>query len=99
MPSPKYIRAYLGSIGIDSTLGDALCARADSLWGVDGWNVGPSGISAGGKVVVPASAYMTFIHGIAAPVPTPAPAAAPKASAVVDEGEKDDKPVSRRRHR
>lgn len=95
MPSPKYIRAYLGSIGIDSTLGDALCARADSLWGAGGWDVGPSGISAGGKVVVPAAAYMTFIYGIAAPIPAPVP----KAPVVVDEGEKDDKPVSRRRHR
>ncbi len=92
MPSPKYVRGYLSSIGVDSTLGDALCARADSLWGVGGWDIGPVGIAAGGKVVVPAASYMTFINGIAAPVAVAPVAVEPESGEVEDEKPK-------RRHR
>jgi len=94
MPSAKYIRGYLSSIGIDSTLGDAFHARANALYGDGGWDIGPAGIVAGGKVVVPPAAYMTFIYGIAAPVA--APSAVVESESVEDE---DEKPVSRRRHR
>jgi hypothetical protein len=94
MPSPKYIRGYLSSIGIDSTLGDAFHARANALYGDGGWDVCPTGIVAGGKLVVPAAAYMTFIYGIAAPV-----AAKPVEVESESAEDEDEKPVSRRRHR
>jgi len=89
MPSAKYVRGYLSSIGVDSTLGNAFHARANALWGDGGWDIGPAGIVAGGQLVVPAASYMTFIKGIAAPV-----AAAVEPEEVVEEEEKP-----RRRHR
>lgn len=92
MPSAKYVRGYLSSIGIDSTLGDAFCARCDAFWGAGGWDIGPAGVSAAGGIVVLPADYVSFVTG----TPKAAPAAV---AAEPDPVEDDDRPVSRKRHR
>lgn len=94
MPSPKYVRGYFSSIGIDSTLGDAFCARCNAFWGEGGWDISPAGVSAAGGIVVLPADYVSFVTGT--------PKAAPVAelpAAVEPEAEEEDAPRSKRKHR
>jgi hypothetical protein len=85
MPSAKYVRGYLSSIGVNSALGDALCARCDARWGVGSWDIGPAGVTAGGAVVVSATAYEAFISKGAASIVVPPAVVEPEAVVSEDE--------------
>lgn len=72
MPSAKYVRGYLSSLGLND-IGDALHARCNRTWGDGGWDIGPAGITVGGVVAIPPQDFVKFASG-ANCTPTPAKA-------------------------
>jgi hypothetical protein len=63
MPSAKYVRGYLSSLGLNGDIGTALYERCNRTWGEGNWDIGPAGIGAGGVIAILPQDFVRFASG------------------------------------